>query len=204
MVFIVDRDDPEFEAYLLLGREWRRRFGMDADAPFVVVLDKHETGNLVKATNARLDRFWDKTDIFGHVGDDHLFRTQGWDIRIEGALVKPGVAYGDDGVHGEAIPTAAFVSSSIVKALGWLALPTCRHLYIDNAWRTLGDRLGSRHYLADVLIEHMHPLVGKAPTDEGYAKANAPEMYAHDQAAYEAWMAGPVDDDIARVRAAIG
>lgn len=203
LVFVVDRDDTRFEEYIVLAQGWGRRFGVDSDAPFVVGLPAEETGNLVKATNAVIDRFWDRCDIFGHVGDDHLFRTDGWDVRIHDALTEPGVAYGNDGIHGPAIPSAAFVSSIIVKALGWLALPTCRHLYIDNAWRTLGERLNALHYLPDVSIEHMHPLVGKAPTDAGYIAANAPEMYDHDRVAYEAWLAGPINDDIARVRVAL-
>ena len=176
---------------------------MDADVPYVIILPMTETGNLVKATNAVVERFWDRCDIFGHVGDDHLFRTSGWDVQIEQALTETGVAYGDDGIHGEAIPSAAFLSSSIVKALGWLALPTCRHLYIDNAWKVLGERLDSLHYLPTVSIEHMHPLVGKAPTDAGYIVANAPEMYDHDRLAFEAWLAGPINNDIARIRATL-
>jgi len=205
LVFVIDYDDPAREEYLLLGKQWVRRFGFDADAPYFVTLPAKDTGDLVKATNAKLHRFWDRCDIFGHVGDDHVFRTKGWDAAISDALAdKPGVAYGDDGIHGQAIPTAAFVSSVIVKALGWLALPTCHHLYIDNAWYALGQRLGSRHYLPKVSIEHMHPLVGKAPYDEGYVRNNAPDMYEHDRAAYEAWLAGPIEDDLVRVRAAIG
>ena len=204
LVFIVDRNDPTLTEYKKLGEQWARRFGVDADTPYVVTLADDETGDLVRATNAKIDRFWDHCDIFGHVGDDHLFRTSGWDAKVEEALRDdPGVAYGDDGIHGEAIPSACFVSASVVKALGWLALPTCHHLYIDNAWRTLGKRLGSCHYLPQVSIEHMHPLVGKAPQDEGYVVNNAPAMYDHDRRAYEAWLAGPINDDIARVKAAI-
>lgn len=205
LVFIIDRDDSCLAEYKALGSEWTRRFGVDVDAPYFVTLDAEETGDLVKATNAKIDRFWDRCDVFGHVGDDHLFRTEGWDVAIEEALApKPGVAYGNDGIHGQAIPTAAFVSSVVVKALGWLALPTAHHLYIDNAWKTLGQRLGSLHYLPRVSIEHMHPLAGKAPMDAGYAKANEPAMYDHDRRAFEAWLAGPIHDDIARVKAAIG
>ena len=204
IIFLVDRNDPDFGAYITLGRHWSRRFGIDADAPYVVPLEDHETGDLVKATNARLDRFWDRCDVFGHVGDDHLFRTPGWDIEINMTLLaEPGVAYGNDGFQGEAVPTAAFVSTKVVKALGWLALPTAHHLYIDNTWRRLGEELGSLHYLPDVLIEHMHPAAGKAEMDAGYAQNNAPEMYGHDFLAFQSWVAGPMVDDIARVKAAL-
>lgn len=203
LVFVVDADDPTIETYLGFARGWQGKYAIDPDAPYMVVLFDDETGDLVKATNAKVHRFWDRFDIIGHIGDDHLFRTSGWDGMVERALEAPGVAYGNDGHHGENIPTAAFLSSSIVKALGWLALPTCHHLYIDNAWYTIGQELGARHYLPTMLIEHMHPLTGKAPMDEGYAKNNAPEMYDHDGQAYRTWVVEQMPDDIARVRAAL-
>jgi hypothetical protein len=204
MVFLVDRNDPEFASYIELGRHWSRRFGVDVDAPFVVPLEDAETGDLVRATNARLDRFWDRCDVFGHVGDDHLFRTIGWDTMIDDVLEKhPGVAYGNDGFQGQNVPTAAFVSTKVVKALGWLALPGAHHLFIDNTWKVLGEQLESLHYLPYVSIEHMHPAAGKGPMDEGYAANNAPSMYEHDGQAFQAWLNGPMVDDIARVKAAL-
>jgi hypothetical protein len=191
--FAVDLNDPEYPNYLeTLG---------EAD---IITLLPEETGNLVKATNSAVPLVWDDYDIIGHVGDDHLFRTHGWDIAISNALAWPGVAYGTDGHHGPNIPTACFLSSVIIKSLGWMALPTANHLYIDNAWKTLGDRLGQIHYLPGILIEHMHPLVGKAEMDEGYALNNSPTMYEHDEAAYRHWVRTDLADDVDRVRQAIG
>jgi hypothetical protein len=39
-------------------------------------------------------------------------------------------------------------------------------------------------YLEDVIIEHMHPVAGKADWDEGYREVNAQEVYSADALAY--------------------
>jgi hypothetical protein len=206
IILVVDRNDPRCSDYLSIpGRFDRAAAGIPLwppDRPGVLLLDDDETGNLVKATNSAARRVWHEDLILGHVGDDHLFRTPGWDIAIRDALIEPGVAYGNDGTHGDAIPTGCFISASVARSLGWLALPTANHLYIDNAWKTLGERLGALHYLPKVLIEHMHPAVGKAQWDTGYELNNSHAMYAHDRAAYQAWLMGQIDRDIERVRAA--
>lgn len=198
LILVVDRDDPKLSDYLKLPSLRTKRYGMDPDEMFVIVLEAGYTGDLVKATNSAARRFWDQTDILGHVGDDHRFNTKGWDALVRDALTTPGIAYGDDLLQGVNMPTAVFMSAEIPRALGWYALPTCRHLFIDNAWKALGERLGVLHYLPEVVIEHVHPAAGKADWDDGYRAANSSEMFDHDRRAFEAW---DIDSDLARVTA---
>lgn len=201
IVLAVDRDDPELAAYRrmvdgLHPLEYR-------EDPVLVVLDRDETGDLVKATNTvsmRIARE-DPGCIIGNLGDDHRPRTLGWDAAIADALDTPGIAYGDDLLQGERLPTAPFISASIVLALGWYALPSCRHMFIDDAWKTLGKALGCLRFLPDVVIEHVHPGAGKAPLDPGYVRADA--STDSDRAAYWAWRAGYLGLDVAAVRAAL-
>ena len=54
--------------------------------------------------------------------------------------------------------------------------PGMIHLYFDNFWLDFGRAMGKITYLPDVIIEHMHPAVGKAVLDAGYQEVNAPEM----------------------------
>jgi hypothetical protein len=63
--------------------------------------------------------------------------------------------------------------------------PNMKHLYLDNFWKKLGEDLGSLHYLEDVIVEHMHPVAGKAEWDEGYVAVNAQEVYSADALAYK-------------------
>ena len=201
-ILAVDADDPSLIAYRdmvtsVSGREYR-------DQPTLVVLDKSETGNLVIATNTVSLRIAneDPDTIIGNLGDDHRPRTPGWDRTLIRTLEEPGIAYVDDGIHGERLPSAPFISASIVLALGWYALPACRHLYIDDAWRELGKAIGRLYYLPEIVIEHMHPAVGKGEWDDGYERANAQPAMLKDRKAFEGWVSrGERDRDAQRVRA---
>ena len=129
--------------------------------------------------------------IIGTVNDDMLFRTDGWDRVVADALSSgPGIVYGDDLIHGERLPTSPFISREILAALGWYALPTCEHLYIDDAWRELGLGIDRLRFLPEMVVEHIHPAVGKAEWDDGYERANNKAIVDRDHAAYLAWRNG--------------
>lgn len=181
VVVAIDEDDPSAEEYMATIR-----------GAALVVLAREETGSLVKATNTvsmRIAR--DEPDsIIGNLGDDHRPRTRGWDKAVTEALKQPGIAYGDDLIHGAGLPSAPFISAQIPLALGWYALPTCEHLYIDDAWRELGKALDVLHFLPEVTIEHMHPDVGKGDWDEQYRRVNSRAASDRDQAAFFAWRYG--------------
>jgi hypothetical protein len=53
------------------------------------------------------------------------------------------------------------------------------------------------------VIEHVHPLAGKAAWDEGYYRANGDETVEHDKRAYDEWREQSMAGDVDRVRAAI-
>jgi hypothetical protein len=198
VIIAVDRTDPALPAYEALDFPG---FGVGVQ---LVTLAAEETGDLTRATNTvslRVARD-DPDAIIGNLGDDHRARTPGWDRVIRDALVRPGIAYGDDGIHGERLPSAPFISAAIVNALGWYALPTCRHMYIDDVWRELGRSLDALHYRPELSFEHLHPAVGKGLHDAGYDVAES-SMEA-DRQAYNEWMMRWRKVDVANVRAALG
>jgi hypothetical protein len=201
VVLAVDEDDPELHAYRAL--RWDP-IPYAAEVA-LVELPTGETGDLVRATNTVAMRIAteDPGCVIGNLGDDHVARTPAWDRLVLEALDDPGIAYGDDGFQRQQLPTAPFISASIVLALGWYALPACRHLFVDNAWRDLGVQAGCLRYLPDVVIEHVHPLAGKAAWDEGYHRANGEETVEHDKRAYDEWREASMGADVDRVRAAI-
>jgi hypothetical protein len=197
LVLVVDRDDPELAAYRAIRVNRSSGPLMPPDPVTVMVVDG---GSLTKATNEAAARVWDDDVIIGHVGDDHRFRTLGWDKEIEAALRTPGIAYGDDLFQGPVLPTAVFMSAVIPRTLGWYALPGTKHLRIDTAWKDLGAGLNRLHYLPDVVIEHMHPAAGKGDRDAGYETAIAARQ--EDKEAWLAWRRERMVGDIRRVAAA--
>lgn len=202
VVLAVDRDDPEHAEYARLLT--RRRAGTYRAEVELVSLEPEETGNLVKATNTVSLRIAEESpdSIIGNLGDDHVCRTDGWDKLVTEALAEPGIAYGRDGIHNEHMPTAPFISAKVVRGLGWYALPTCYHTYIDNVWFDVAEALGIRRYIPELLIEHMHPAVLKSAMDEGYRRMEA--TYVHDHEAYEEWKLKWMPLDVLALRQALG
>lgn len=187
VLVVVDPDDPTLPDYQrkvteLLVQPERRRFA--------------------QALNAVVTEVWDSEDILGAYGDDVLFRTPGWDLRIREALDTPGIAFGNDLAHKNGHPTAVFMSSAIARGLGYFALPACRHLYVDDAWKAIGEDLGVLRYLPDVVFEHMHEVYGKAVKDQTYIDVYD-DNGKHDHDAFHAWRAAGMAEDIARLRAAL-
>ena len=184
----VDADDPSRDAYL-------------AEAGDVVLGPRlRMAGTLNKVALERATRY----DYIGFMGDDHRPRTAGWDEEIRETLAKmgTGIVYGDDLLQGKNLPTAVFMTSNIIRALGYMAPPGLIHLYLDNFWLDLGTAADVLRYLPDVLIEHMHPTNGKAPMDAGYAEVNDPAMYAADSETYVTYRRSPqFGTDVAKVKA---
>ncbi len=184
MVFVLDEDDPTVSEY---------------SVPNIVI--PGGSNGMGSALNQGAAKFVDDYDILGFIGDDHRFRTACWDTHIAATLEREGggIAYGNDLLQGINLPTQVFMSSIIVKTLGWMCLPGARHLYLDNTWKTLGEGLKRLYYLPEVIIEHLHPLVGKAEWDDNYRRVNEPAVYEHDKIVYDSWREGPYVRDVERL-----
>lgn len=154
--------------------------------------------------NEMAQGFWDDVDVLGFMGDDHRPRTVGWDQRILDTIAADpfAVVYGDDLLQGRNLASQVFMSSQLVRRLGWFNPPGIRHMFIDNFWMTLGANLGTLTFLEDVVIEHMHPIANKAQWDAGYREVNAQERYSEDRRALEAYLRDDFAADLLRVVAA--
>lgn len=127
------------------------------------------------------------------MGDDHRPRTIGWDKHLMDALdqLGTGIVYGNDLIQGEKMATAVAMTSDIVTTLGYMAPPQMVHLCLDLVWVEWGRAIDRLAYLPDVVIEHMHPHVGKAAFDAGYEEANSLARADADHAAYQTYRSGP-------------
>lgn len=196
-----------------------------ADTVLLVVLDTDDPTAPQYAAPSGTTVFFAHTEPAGHVGainagaqralqdfapfavakldDDHRPRTKGWDARLLAALreLGTGIAYGNDLLQGQRLPTAPAMTADIVQALGYMGPPELGHLYVDDFWRDLGASAGCLRYLPNVIIEHLHPLAGKAAVDAGYLRANDPAQFRRDGTAYETYKAERFAEDVAKVKA---
>lgn len=202
LLFAVDADDPHLDGYYAqdlpdAGRTLVKLFTVNRWMPMVDKL------NLLARQAATAE---DPYFALGFAGDDHLPRTPGWAKRYLDELraMGTGIVYGDDLLQGERLPTQWAMTSDIVRALGRMVPAPVGHMYSDNSVRVLGMGAGCLRYLPDVVVEHVHPLAGKAAWDDGYRAVNADGQYVRDRAAYQRWVLGPLAADVAAVRALKG
>lgn len=185
----VDDDDVTKDEYLKLA------------APFLRIIVGPRL-RLAGTLNEIAVQHMDSYDILGFMGDDHLPRTKGWDDRMRADMVPMGVLYGNDLIQGPNLPTEVFLDSEIVKRLGYYVPKGFIHLFLDNTWKTWGERVGTLKYLNDVVIEHLHFINGKAEHDAGYVEVNAPEVWSADEVRYNTYVSsGELDEDIRKLRA---
>ena len=179
VLFAVDKDDPELNAY----KAQAKALADDERVRFVYWARKRLCGTLNQAAvkNAGQYRF------LAFLGDDHRPRpaTMPWDARIRECLSGgPGIVYGNDLLQGEKMATAVAMTSDVVETLGYFSPPCLVHLCMDLVWVDWGRGMGRITYLDDMVIEHLHPAAGKAPVDAGYEEVNSSEMASADGAAY--------------------
>jgi hypothetical protein len=145
------------------------------------------------------------------MGDDHWPVTEDWDLlmaeAIRDTLDGPGWAYGDDKVKGAMLPTAWMQSAALADTLGWMMLPSCEHMYVDNVVLELGRAARRIAYVPYVHIEHRHPEAARVlgttvagAWDDTYRDSNRPEVFDRDRAAFETWRRESLASDVAKVR----
>ena len=192
--FCVDRGDDAADDYVRVtgGDEWLDGVTLIIGKPQRLVPWLNETSAVLAE---------DGYDQIGFIGDDHLPRTEGWDQRIVDTLEQmgTGIVYTNDLLQGEKLPTVAFMTSDIITTLGYMAPPDLQHMYVDDFWLDIGRAIDRITYLDDVVIEHMHPLAGKANMDASYETTAA--LFRTDGVAYAHYKAEQFSDDVARVEA---
>jgi hypothetical protein len=170
LVVGLDEDDPQRPAYPA-GPQYEVRDGLHQVVAWV---------NELAVPLARTYRF------IGHIGDDNVPRTVGWDVRAMEALEKTPFAFGNDLYPRQpgSLCCHIFCRSEVIRALGYLGPPSLRHMWVDNIWFDWGQAAGIT-YMHDVIIEHLHYTAGKSQPDENYIRSSV--HMAADQAAYTAY-----------------
>lgn len=185
LVVGVDEDDPTLEDYKSL------------DCELVVRPPMRLVAWLNTLAPSRKEPF------LGHIGDDNVPRTDGWDVRIVRSLKRQGqvgFCFGDDLDPGRppgSLSIHIFMTSGVVKRLGYFGPPQIQHMYVDPVWYAWG-KATSIEFLSDVILEHMHYTVGgKGPHDESYQKSTG--LIPEDCLAYNAYCDYGMNADIKKL-----
>lgn len=200
LIWLVDADDPEFPEYAVqfLARlpEWALALTMPEWHPMVRKLD-------IAAVAVATDY-----EAVGFMGDDHVPRSTEWAHRYLAELrrLETGIVYGNDLLQRDKLPTQWAMTSNIVHALGRMVPAPVDHLFCDNSILALGRALRRISYLGDVIVEHCHPLAGKAEPDPQYERVNSDAQNQTDRRAYMTWLSSPhgLAADVEVIRADCG
>lgn len=121
-----------------------------------------------------------KGDILALLGDDVLFRTKGWDSRIEEEFVKYDdkilLAFGKDGnewQRDKPYGTHPFIHRRWVDAVGYFVPPYFSADMIDTWLNDVAEAIGRSVFIPEIFMEHMHVGFGKAKMDDVYADKSA-------------------------------
>lgn len=194
LIVAIDEDDPEGPQY------WEDYWAVADEDTYALTegprLRIGGTLNLVVPLAARY------SEAVGFMGDDHRPRTHGWDLRYLEALdaLGTGVVYGNDMLQGANLPTQVAMTSDIVLATGRFVPDGMKHLWLDNAWKSLGEALDAMTYLQDVVVEHMHPSAGKGEWDDSYIENNSAATWDADYAAYQQWLVNDLPTWVQKIR----
>lgn len=190
MLVRLDQDDPRLES------------GADGPAystsPWGWSVEIGPRMALAQVYNDIFNRY-PQEPFYGLLADDLLPATPNWDLRLIEAAGSWGVAYGDDGIQHEEIATHPVIGGELVRAVGWLAPPWLKFLWIDTTWTAMARALGTLHYLPEVSIEHLHYSVGKSEHDQTYRDHH--QYGPEDGQAFRHWESSEVLELVQRLKA---
>jgi hypothetical protein len=140
-----------------------------------------------------------KYKYVGFVGDDIVFKTPFEKTFIEHlSSVDYGMAYGDDMVWGQALATHPFITSNAITAVGFFGCPAVEHNYFDNYWQAIFSSLDKIVYLPEILMEHVHPIVGKEVADNIYKEIE--NKLQLDEIKFTRYMSNNLVEDLDKIK----
>ena len=135
---------------------------------------------------------------YGILADDLVPQTPGWDQLLVERAGRDYISYPNDLGRKTKLPTHPCVGGDLVRAQGWFGLPVVRHYCVDSVYRYIGDQLGIKHRLDDVIVEHVHYSEKKSERDGLYRETS--RFKDSDDTAYTEWLREQGPKLIARLR----
>jgi hypothetical protein len=151
-----------------------------------------------KVNNAAL-KYKDQYKYIANFSDDFIIKTK-WESDFIGYfnnIQGVGIAYGNDLLQSEKLPTAVCMTSNIINELGYM-IPMClKHMYADNFWKDLGISAKILKYFPNAIFEHVHPDAGKSERDSQYNYAA--QVATEDQRQYMDYLNGRFFEDVNKI-----
>lgn len=153
--------------------------------------------NMVNVLNYLSTTLYPDCDYYSEVNDDHVFISNGWDIKMMCAINKKNngvaIAYG----YTKNLPTATMFGGILVRSFGYFFPPEFNHTWVDNWLADIGFFSNILTYVPTVIIEHRHHLFGLAEKDSVYDSVD--KDMSHGNSEYFDWVKTRRDNDCAEI-----
>jgi hypothetical protein len=108
------------------------------------------------------------------------------------------VVYGNDLHQRHKLASSCLMTTNIIDVLGHIYDPSFNHMWTDNYWMSIGQRLNKLMYRQDIIIEHMHPGANKSKMDANYSAVTA--LTEQDSGAWSNWITNTIDSTIEKIK----
>jgi len=158
----IDDDDPTRDIQIKIAEA----------IPFVKIIPIHNEGKFIG-----LGKIWNilarqcDDEIFGYIGNDMIFRTQGWDTKIinkfKNECPKDNIMlyHCDDGYHKQNLCVNAFVHRKYMDVVGYFIRDEFLINWSDRWMYQMFKAFNRVEYIPDVFIEHNHWVFGRREKD---------------------------------------
>jgi hypothetical protein len=155
--------------------------------------------SLMQKLNVHALDIADKHEYIQFLAHDIVLQTP-WESKFIDFLedVPVGMVYGNDLVHNGKLATHPCIKSNMIKAVGFYGCPAVEHNFFDNYWMAVAQSFGMCMYMSDVIMEHNHPIVGKAKSDKLSEKIYS--LLESDQQKYVDYMNNNFNEDLKKLK----
>lgn len=163
LYFGIDDDDPTKEIVQKIANA----------IPFVKIIPIHNEGKFIG-----INKIWNilaencSEEIFGYIGDDMVYKTNGWDTKILEEFTgnklpedKIKLVHCNDCFHGAKLSVNAFVHRQYYELLGYFCRPEFLINWSDQWMYQSFNAFKRICYRPDIVIHHNHWIFGNRPKD---------------------------------------
>lgn len=141
---LVDKKDPKLKEYQEL---------VYPEGSHLVLTEERSMGGKCR-------ELWDQYKDLDYtilLNDDHVIKTEGWDLQLQKKITGTNVLGTNDGwVAPSRLAGATVWSGKVLRTVGYLFPEFIDHLYIDSIWEFLTGKAQCAQIVMEVLVAHEH------------------------------------------------